>query len=57
MSTLSNNCDYCGESEALLLGRVGFDLVKQAVKRLAFSEGSDALVSRKVKLGEVLLCM
>ena len=45
----------------LLFGRVGFDLVKQEVKnefrRLAFSGGSDALVSWKVRLGGVLLCL
>ena len=43
----------------LLFGRVGFDLVKQEVKkelrRLAFSKGSDALVSWRVRLGGVLL--
>ena len=33
----------------LLFGRVGFDWVKKELRRLAFSKGSEALVSWKVR--------
>ena len=49
-----DNCSCWGGGELLLGGRVGFDLVKQEVKkelrRLAFCGGLDARESWKVKL-------
>lgn len=58
---MTDNCGCWGGGELLLDDRVGFDLVKQEVKkelrRLAFSEGLVARESWKVRLGGVLLCL